>query len=72
MGSGQELEDNIRAQAESRSRGKPVDEERLKQNTIKARLAEEREARDAREREAQREEIRRYTPANLRQRGRYS
>ena len=44
----------------------------MKQNIIKARLAEEREARDAREREARREEIRRYTPANLRQRGRYS
>ena len=72
MGSGQDLEVAIFKQAQSRSRGKPIDEDRLKQNTIKARLAEEREARDAREREARREEIRRYTPANLRQRGRYS
>ena len=72
MGSGKDLEVAIFKQAQSRSRGKPIDEERLKTNTIKARLAEEREARDSREREARRQEIMRYTPANLRQRGRYS
>ena len=72
MGEGNELMNNIRRQAVSRSRGKGIDEERVRQNQVKARLVEEREKRDSVKREAQKEEIRRFTPANLRQRGRYS
>ena len=72
MGEGNELMNNIRRQAVSRSRGKGIDEERVHQNQVKARLVEEREKRDSVKREAQKEEIRRFTPANLRQRGRYS
>ena len=72
MGEGNELMNNIRRQAVSRSRGKGIDEERVHQNQVKARLVEEREKRDSAKREAQKEEIRRFTPANLRQRGRYS
>ena len=72
MGEGNELMSNIRRQAVSRSRGKGIDEERVHQNQVKARLVEEREKRDSVKREAQKEEIRRFTPANLRQRGRYS
>jgi hypothetical protein len=72
MGEGNELMSNIRRQAVSRSRGKGIDEERVRQNQVKARLVEEREKRDSVKREAQKEEIRRFTPANLRQRGRYS
>ena len=72
MGEGNELMSNIRRQAVSRSRGKGIDEERVRQNQVKARLVEEREKRDSAKREAQMEEIRRFTPANLRQRGRYS
>jgi hypothetical protein len=72
MGEGNELMHNIRRQAVSRSRGKGIDEERVRQNQVKARLVEEREKRDSAQREARKEEIRRYTPANLRQRGRYS
>ena len=72
MGEGNELMNNIRRQAVSRSRGKGIDEERVYQNQVKARLVEEREKRDSQKRQAQRDEIRRFTPANLRQRGRYS
>ena len=72
MGEGNELMNNIRRQAVERSRGKGIDEERVHQNQVKARLVEEREKRDSVKREAQKEEIRRFTPANLRQRGRYS
>ena len=72
MGEGNELMSNIRRQAVSRSRDKGIDEERVRQNQVKARLVEEREKRDSVKREAQKEEIRRFTPANLRQRGRYS
>ena len=72
MGEGNELMHNIRRQAVSRSKGKGIDEERVRENQVKARLVEEREKRDSAQREARREEIRRYTPANLRQRGRYS
>ena len=72
MGSGVELAQNIQKQAESRARGKQVDQERVDRNTVKARLVEEREKRDSAKREARKEEIRRFTPANLRQRGRYS
>ena len=63
---------NIRRQAVARGRGKPIDEERVHQNQVKARLVEEREKRDSRKREEQRKQIQQYTPANLRQRGRYS
>ena len=72
MGEGNEMMNNIRRQAVARSRGKGVDEERVRQNQIKARLAEEREKRDSRKREEKRKQIQQYTPANLRQRGRYS
>lgn len=71
MGSGSELEANIQRQAESRAKGKPVDQSRVDSNITKARLAEEREKRDSAKREAQRDTIRSFTPANLRQRGRY-
>jgi hypothetical protein len=72
MGEGNELMSNIRRQAVARGRGKPIDEERVAQNQVKARLVEEREKRDSRKREEQRKQIQQYTPANLRQRGRYS
>ncbi len=72
MGSGDELQANIQRQAESRAKGKPVDQKRVDSNITKARLAEERENRDARKRQEQQETIRSFTPANLRQRGRYS
>ena len=72
MGEGNEMMNNIRRQAVARGRGKPIDEERVRQNQIKARLVEEREKRDSRKREEQRKQIQQYTPANLRQRGRYS
>ena len=72
MGEGNEMMNNIRRQAVARGRGKPIDEERVRQNQIKARLVEEREKRDSRKREEKRKQIQQYTPANLRQRGRYS
>ena len=72
MGEGNEMMNNIRRQAVARGRGKPIDEERVHQNQVKARLVEEREKRDSRKREEQRKQIQQYTPANLRQRGRYS
>ena len=71
MGSGSTLEANIAAQARERSRGKPVDEGRVRQNQVKARLVEEREKRDSVKREKQRKLIQQFTPANLRQVGRY-
>ena len=72
MGSGDELQANIQRQAESRAKGKPLDQERVNANITKARLSEEREKRDSVRREGQRDLIRSFTPANLRQRGRYS
>ena len=72
MGSGDELQANIQRQAETRAKGKPVDQQRVDSNITKARLSEERENRDARKRQEQQETIRRFTPANLRQRGRFS
>ena len=72
MGEGVELAQNIQRQAQSRARGKQVDQERVDSNIVKARLVEEREKRDSQKRQAQRDEIRRFTPANLRQGGRYS
>ena len=72
MGEGNEMMANIRRQAVARGRGKPIDEERVHQNQVKARLVEEREKRDSRKREEKRKLIQEYTPANLRQRGRYS
>ena len=73
MGSGDELQANIQRQAESRAKGKPVDQQRVNANITKARLAEEREKRDARKRAAQRDSIRNTTPGNVRPiRGRFS
>ena len=72
MGEGNEMMNNIRRQAVERSRGKGIDEDRVRQNQVKARLVEEREKRDSRKREEKRKLIQDYTPANLRQRGRYS
>ena len=72
MGEGNEMMNNIRRQAVERSRGKGIDEERVRQNQVKARLVEEREKRDSRKREEKRKLIQEFTPANLRQRGRYS
>ena len=51
MGSGEELEANIRVQAEKRAKGKPINEQRVRQNQVKARLAEQRELRDSAKRE---------------------
>ena len=50
MGSGDELQANIQRQAESRAKGKPVDQKRVNANITKARLAEERMNRDERKR----------------------
>ena len=52
MGSGQEMEDRIRAQAVTRAKRdrKQPDEAGIRRNQVKARLAEEREGRDARKR----------------------
>jgi len=72
MGSGNELQANIQRQAESRAKGKPLDQERVDTNITKARLSEEREKRDSVRRDEQKDLIRSFTPANLRQRGRYS
>lgn len=66
MGSGDELQANIQRQAESRAKGKPVDQERVNANITKARLAEEREERDARRRAIQKDSIRNTTPGNIR------
>lgn len=67
MGSGEELESNLRRQAISRQRpGETMDRERLRSNITKARLAEEREARDAKKRRAQGAEQAQYTMADPR------
>ena len=68
------IDSTLRVQAESRARRdkKPVDEAQLRSTQTKAKLVQERENRDSRKREEQRELIRSFTPANLRQRGRYS
>ena len=72
MGEGNEMMNNIRRQAVERSRGKGIDEDQVHRNQVKARLVEEREKRDSRKREEKRKLIQEFTPANLRQRGRYS
>ena len=72
LGDGEELERAIVDQARKRAGKKPVDMGRVRDTITKARLVEERQARDARKREEQIELIRRYTPANLRQAGRYA
>ncbi len=72
MGEGSEMRGNLRRQAEERAKGKPVDETALRSNQVKATIVEEREKRDSRKRKDQQETIRSFTPANLRQRGRYS
>ena len=70
----EKIDTTLRVQAEARARRdkKPVDETALRRNQTKAKLVQERENRDARKREEQKETIRRFTPANLRQAGRYS
>lgn len=72
LGDGEELERAIVDQARRRAGKKPVDMGRVRDTVTKARLVEERQARDARKRQEQIELIRRYTPANLRQAGRYA
>ena len=72
LGDGEELERAILAQARKRAGRKPVNMARVRDTTTKARLVEEREARDQRRRAEQRDRIRRFTPANLRQAGRYA
>ena len=72
MGEGSEMRANLRRQAEERAKGKPVDEAALRSNQVKATIVEEREKRDSRKRQEQQETIRSFTPANLRQKGRYS
>jgi hypothetical protein len=68
------IDSSLRLQAESRARRdrKPVDEASLRDRQTKAKLVQERENRDSRKREEQRKLIQEFTPANLRQRGRYS
>ena len=68
------IDANLRVQAEGRARRdkKPVDEASLRDRQTKAKLVQERENRDAQRRQEQQELIRSFTPANLRQRGRYS
>ena len=70
----EKIDATLRVQAEGRARRdrKPVDEASLRDRQTKAKLVQERENRDSRKREEQRELIRSFTPANLRQRGRYS
>ena len=72
MGSGVELEAAILNQARKRAGRKPVDMGRVRDTQRKARLVEERQAALDRRIERERELRRRYTPANLRQAGRYS
>ena len=67
MGSGAELEERIEQQAQERAKGKPVDEQRVLMNKVKARLAEEREARDNKERAAKMSEIIAALPPSARQ-----
>ena len=66
MGSGNELAARIDLQARTRAKGKTVDEERLRGNIVKARLAEERENRDSRARANQMSEIIANLPPNAR------
>jgi hypothetical protein len=68
------IDSKLRKGFEARARrdGKPVDEQALKAQQTKAKLVQERENRDSRKREEQRKLIQEFTPANLRQRGRYS
>ena len=70
----EKIDATLRVQAESRARRdrKPVDEASLKDRQTKAKLVQERENRDSRKRQEQKDLIRSFTPANLRQRGRYS
>ena len=70
----EKIDASLRVQAEGRARRdrKPVDEAALRSTQTKAKLVQEREKRDSRKREEQRKQIQQYTPANLRQRGRYS
>ena len=57
MGDGDQLEAKIEMQARARAKGKPIDEERVRQTQVKARLAEEREKRDRAKREAAQREV---------------
>ena len=68
------IDSSLRVQAEARARRdrKPVNEAQLRSTQTKAKLVQERENRDSRKREEQRKLIQSFTPANLRQRGRYS
>ena len=70
----EKIDATLRVQAEGRARRdkKPVDEASLRDRQVKAKLVQERENRDSRKREEQRRLIQEFTPANLRQRGRYS
>ena len=70
----EKIDATLRVQAEGRARRdrKPVDEASLRDRQTKAKLVQERENRDSRRRQEQTDLIRSFTPANLRQRGRYS
>ena len=52
MGDGDQLEARIEMQARARAKGAPIDEQRVKETQVKARLVEEREKRDRAKREA--------------------
>ena len=68
MGSGQEMEDRIEAQARMRAKRdrKPADEGAIRRNQVKARLAEERASRGNAERADQMSEILASLPPNAR------
>jgi len=71
VGEGADAGIAVRKQAESRARGKDIDAGRVRANQVKAMLVGERDKRDQQKRQEQKELIRSFTPANLRQRGRY-
>ena len=71
VGEGADAGIAVRKQAEKRARGKELDAGRVRENQVKAMLVSAREKRDAAKREEQRKTIQQFTPANLRQVGRY-
>ena len=69
---GRRSEQMIMDQARRRAGRKPVDMKRVRETQADAMLVKERAERTERARKARMDEIRRRTPANLRQYGRYS
>ncbi len=67
IGEGDEMRENLRRLAESRAKGKPVDETALRSQQVKASLVEEREKRDNKKRAEQADEVISRIPPNARQ-----